>query len=475
MMLDADQCYQALISHDVRFDGRFFVAVASTGIYCRPICTSRPARRRNCGFFPSAAAAERAGFRPCLRCRPELGPGLAAIDATRRLAQAAAHAIEDGCLADQSLAQLAQRLGVTDRHLRRVFHAEFGVAPIDYWQTQRMLLAKRLLRDTNLPITSVAFAAGFGSTRRFHAAMRQRYQLAPVELRGRASAKDPSLHFMLAYRPPYAWHEMLEFLGARAIAGVESVAGGAYRRAVVLSCGGEQFRGWIEVTRAQRSEALCLQVAASLAPVICQVLRRVRQLFDLYAAPADIEMRLGKLALVPGLRVPGAFDGFEVAVRAILGQQISVAAARVLAGRFAAAFGTGIDTPFDQVTTVFPAATQITNQTSDSIARLGVVPSRAEALWHLAAACAAGRVQLNPEAELETQLQRLRSLPGVGEWTAQYIAMRALAWPDAFPHTDLGIKKALGVTQPRRVLDAAEGWRPWRAYATMQLWRSLTA
>ncbi len=478
MTLDPHTCYRALRARDARFDGRFFVAVSSTRIYCRPVCTVKPPRRENCRFYPSAAAAESAGYRPCLRCRPELAPGNASVDATRRVAQAAASLIEDRALDADGLEAVAARLGITDRHLRRAFGAEFGVSPVEFAQTQRLLLAKRLLTDTALPVTEVAFASGFGSLRRFNALFRERYRLQPTQLRRRmraqAAAGADALQFELAFRPPYDWPALAGFLGARAIAGVEAVEDGAYRRTARVELDGKEHRGWIEAALSPKKPALRIAVSASLARVLPPVLSRVKALMDLSCNPVEIAQALGDLgARHPGMRVPGAFDGFEVAVRAILGQQISVAGARTLAGRFAEAFGDPLETPFESLRTLFPTADRVAQVSEQRIGRIGLPAARARTILALARAVARGEVVLVPNADIEATLERLRALPGIGEWTAQYIALRALAWPDAFPHTDYGVMKALKLTDPKRVLAAAERWRPWRAYAVMHLWQSL--
>jgi AraC family transcriptional regulator of adaptative response / DNA-3-methyladenine glycosylase II len=476
MTLDSSICYRALRARDARFDGRFFVAVSSTRIYCRPICTVKPPKRENCRFFPSAAAAESSGYRPCLRCRPELAPGNASVDATTRLAQAAATLLEDRTLEDEGLDAVAVRLGITDRHLRRAFGAEFGVSPVEFAQTQRLLLAKRLLTDTALPVTDVAFASGFGSVRRFNTLFRSRYRLRPSELRRRRApggAAD-ALSFELSFRPPFDWPAVSAFLGARAIDGVEAFEAGRYRRTVRIRGDGKEDTGWIAVEMSPRKPTLRVAVSASLAKALPPVLSRVKALMDLACHPAEVAQALGALAKRhPGLRVPGAFDGFEMAVRAILGQQVTVAGASTLAGRFAAAFGDAITTPFDSLTTLFPTASRIAALTPGRVARLGMPRARARTIVALARAVEDGRVALEPSADIDATLAALSALPGVGEWTAQYIAMRALSWPDAFPHTDLGVMKALGETSARRVLAAAEAWRPWRAYAVMHLWQSL--
>lgn len=475
MWTDPATCYRALRARDARFDGQFFVGVTSTGIYCRPVCGARPVKRENCRFFPSAAAAEADGFRPCLRCRPELAPGHASVDAGGRLARAAANMIEDGVLADGRLDGLAARLGASDRHLRRVFAAEFGVSPVAYAQTQRLLLAKRLLTDTALPVTEIAMAAGFGSLRRFNASFRERYRMQPRDIRKtpEAAARN-ELVFELAYRPPYAWEPQLAFLRERSIEGVESATAKRYLRTVAIARETTTHTGWIAVEHRVRRRTLRVTLSGSLARVVPEALGRVKHLFDLACRPDEIERHLGDLAAdAPGLRVPGAFDGFETAVRAVLGQQITVAAARTLAGRIAAAFGEALETPFADLTHTFPTAERLAAASGDELGRLGVIRSRQRAIRALAEACASGALVLAPGADVERTLAALRALPGVGEWTAQYVAMRALAWPDAFPHTDYAVVKALGEDSPRRVLDAAERWRPWRAYAAVHLWNSL--
>lgn len=473
MILDAEACYQAMLTHDTRFDGAFFVGVSSTRIYCRPICRVKTPRRENCTFYPSAAAAEVAGFRPCLRCRPELAPGSSPMDAVSRLAVAASGRIEEGALTDGSVAGLADELGVSERHLRRVIHAELGVSPIQLAQTQRLLLAKRLLTDTALPIGEIAFASGFSSLTRFNTLFRERYRLSPTQIRkSRAAAPAETLLCELAYRPPLAWDALLAFLGARASCGVEQIDGRRYRRTVVL---GRQ-RGWLVAEPSSNRHTIRVEVSAALAPKLLPLLARARRLFDLNAEPERIAAHLGPLAAAnPGLRVPGAFDGFEIAVRAILGQQVSVRAATTLAGRFTAAFGEPVETPFAGLTHATPTAERVAGAQVEEIAALGILPSRARSILALAEAVVSGRLVLEPAADVETALGRLKELPGVGEWTAQYIGMRALAWPDAFPHTDLAIRKAMSGMRAKDIVEAAEAWRPWRAYAAMHLWESLGA
>ena len=471
MLLDSDQCYRALVTHDTRFDGRFFVGVGTTGIYCRPVCTARTPLRHNCSFFPSAAAAEAKGYRPCLRCRPELAPGYAAVDANRRLAQSAARLIEDGRLQDASLADMADQLHVTDRHLRRVFQQEFGVAPVEYAQTQRLLLAKRLLTDTDMAVLDVAMASGFASLRRFNDLFRTRYRMTPGEMRKSRAANAPAdrLQFDLAYRPPYDWPAMLAFLGKRAITGVEVVDGRIYRR--TLRSG--KAAGWVQVTPAPRRPALRVTMSTCLAGSIPNVLARVKHLFDLACRPDEIAAALGPIAAAnPGLRLPGAVDGFEVGVRAILGQQVTVRAATTIAARFARAFGERIETRHAGLDTLFPTPAMVATLAEGDIASKGIIATRARAIVGLARAIDAGRLHLDPSADVDATIVALREIPGVGPWTAEYIAMRALAWPDAFPHPDVAALKAMKLTGAK-ALTAADAWRPWRGYAVIHLWKSL--
>jgi AraC family transcriptional regulator of adaptative response / DNA-3-methyladenine glycosylase II len=473
MQLDADQCYRALRAHDARFDGRFFVGVATTGIYCRPVCPARTPRPASCRFFPSAAAAEAGGFRPCLRCRPELAPGFAVVDANRRLAEAAARAIEDGRLEESGLPHLASRLGVTDRHLRRVFQQEFGVAPIEYAQTQRLLLAKRLLSDTDLPVLDVALASGFASLRRFNHLFRTRYRMTPGDLRRDAPRRPAGvLVFDLAFRPPYDWGAMIDFLGKRAIPGVEAIDRGRYVRTLRIA----GAAGWVMASTSPRKSSVRVTVSASLAAHIPAVLARLKHLLDLACRPTEVAASLGALAAShPGLRLPGAVDGFEVATRAILGQQVTVRAATTQARRFAAAFGPAADVPVPGLDRYFPSAAEVALLEPTDIAGQGIIATRARAIVALAREVAAGRIALDVGSDAAATIAALQELPGVGPWTAEYIAMRALGWPDAFPPGDVAVLKAMGTRDRREALERAEAWRPWRAYAVLHLWKSLEA
>ncbi len=478
--IDPQAAYRAVQAHDARFDGRLFVGVTSTGIYCRPVCRVRTPMQRNCRFFANAPSAEAAGFRPCLRCRPELAPGLSLVDSPQVLAAMAARLIDEAARAgdDLYLPDVAARLGVTDRHLRRIFAAMHGVSPIDYLTTQRLLLAKRLLTDTPLPVTEVALASGYSSLRRFNDAFATRYRMSPTALRReRGFTPRGALVLRLAYRPPFDIDGLLRFFAQRQVAGVESVdvAAGSLKRTLAVAHRGQTLRGWLAGRFVAQRHEFELQVAATLMPALGSVLERVRQGLDLDADPAPIDAAMTALPgpRVAGLRVPNGIDGFEAAVRVILGQQVTVAAARTLAARLVERFGVPITTPHDALTRCFPDAVTLAAANAEAIGRLGIVRQRVGALQALAREVAAGRIVLHRGAPLAPTLDALRALPGVGEWTVQLIAMRALAWPDAFPATDIGVMNALGTRDAKAVDARSQAWRPWRSYAVMKLWQSL--
>ena len=479
-------CYRALQAHDARFDGRFFVGVTSTGIYCRPICRARLPARRHCTFHATAAAAEAAGFRPCLRCRPELAPGVTAREASAALAHAAARMIDDGAADHERLTRLAERIGVSARHLRRMFADEFGVTPVHYAQTHRLLLAKRLLTDTALPPAVVAAASGFRSHKRMASSLTERYGLSPLRLRRAGGAARPggdTLELSLAYRPPYDWAHLLAFFAKRAIPGVEDVTATTYRRVVRFAPtqgGAAAVTGWIEVDHRPERHALRLRLPDTLAVALQPLLVRCKRVFDTAAEPDLIAAALGPLAAdAPGVRLPGAFDGFELALRAILGQQVTVQAARTLATRFVDAFGEAAATPFAALSRAFPQPARVARLARDDIARLGIVGARADAMIALARAVDDGTLTLVEGADPEATVRALCAVRGIGPWTAHYIAMRALAWPDAWPPKDVALLNALALANTgagQRTADAlAAAWRPWRSYAVLHLWRSLDA
>ncbi|RYX90145.1 MAG: DNA-3-methyladenine glycosylase 2 family protein [Comamonadaceae bacterium] len=487
---DDDARYLALKARDARFDGSFFIGVTSTGIYCRPVCKVKVPRRENCRFFGHAAQAENAGFRPCLRCRPELAPQSSGVwsiqDASYILAHQAARLLDepDAWAGEPpSVEKLAARLGVSDRHVRRIFEAQFGVSPVQYMQTRRLLTAKQLLADTGLPITQVALVSGFASVRRFNAAFVAHYGLNPTQLR-RVGATGPAkgIAVKLGYRPPYDAAAMMGFFARRIINGIEFVDNEPGKRGLGrtlrVESGGKVHAGWMAGHFDEAHSQVVLTVSDSLREVLPLVIRRLRAALDLDADPQAINTVLhDSFPQGDGLRVPGAMDGYELAVRAVLGQQITVAAARTLAQRLVDTFGEPVDTPWPTLTRLFPAAHVLAQASGDSLGRLGIVRQRQAAIVGIARAVADRTLQLHGGANLNATLAALKELPGIGDWTAQYIAMRALRWPDAFPAGDVALHKALGVAgmkNPAREAEAASlAWQPWRSYAVIRAWARL--
>ena len=486
--IDEDACYRALCSHDARFDGQFFTAVTSTGIYCRPVCRVRTPRRENCRFFAHAAQAEHAGFRPCLRCRPELAPldrHWSTEDASTILVQQATLWLDDpqhwqddgGAMGER----LAARLGVSDRHLRRVFEERLGVSPLQYLLTRKLLTAKQLLADTDLPITQIALASGFGSVRRFNAAFLDHYRLNPTQLRRetapRARDAGQGTCVRLGYRPPYDVAATLGFFRQRMIEGVAFVDEAQLRLGQTLSMtvGDRTYQGWLLARFDDTRNQLELRVSDGLRDVLPQVIHRLRAALDLDADPGAIAAVLHTpFPDGDGLRVPGALDGFELAVRAVLGQQITVAAARTLAQRLVNRFGEPIETPFPALTRLFPTPAVLAQAGGDGLGELGIVRQRQAAIVALARGVAEQGLVLNGSADVPATITALKALPGIGDWTAQYIAMRALRWPDAFPAGDVALHKAMGVQEarfPAREAEAAsQAWKPWRSYAVVRAW-----
>ena len=476
---DAQGYYRAVVAKDTRFDGVFFTGVKTTGIYCRPVCSAKTPRASSCVFFSSAAAAEAGGFRPCLRCRPELAP----YALQQNLAFAVWQKIAAGALNEGDLEQLSEQVGLSSRQLRRVLLQEFGVSPVELAQTQRLLFAKKLLQETNLPMIELAYAAGFGSVRRFNALFEQRYKMTPRSIRRSAAEDDgKGLVLRLAYRPPYAWNAILTYLAGRAMPGLEAVSDQAYLRSVKM----EGKTGWLKVSHLPERGQLALQVAPSLSSVLMPLLAKVRAQFDLEANPSVIHAHLStdhllaqQMARTPGLRVPGAFDIFELAIRAVLGQQVSVAGATTVSGRLVRAFGESIDTPFAAVTHHFPSIALLAQLPVEDIAKIGVPKSRAATIQNVARFALAGGLQQKIGASADAVVADLKTVVGIGEWTAQYIALRALRFPDAFPAGDLGLQKAAASAPQTRItekqlLERAKAWSPWRSYAALLLWQSLS-
>ncbi len=477
-------CQQALDARDARFDGLFYVGIVTTRIYCRPTCPSRRATPDHRRFYDSAAAAERAGFRPCLRCRPELAPGLTLAGAVSRLASRAAHRICAGALNGRSVAELAAELAVSERHLRRALRREIGVSPLELAQTQRLLLAKRLLADTRLTVTDIAFASGFESLRRFNFAFHERYGMSPSAVRRPAAAAAAALaserlRMTLAYRPPFAWGVLTAFLDREAIPGVEAVEGGRYVRTV--RTGGRS--GVVGVADAPREGQLRIDLSPSLLPVLMPLLARLRQLFDLDAQPAVVDAHLARGGLArlvrkrPGVRLPGALDGFEVGLRTLLHGERSGAGSeakdRELAGRVVRALGEPIAagaTEMPALDRLAPDAGRVAEAGAAGLRALGVPRRRAEALAAFARAVAEGTLALDPGGDAAETQRALMAITGIEERLATTIVMRALSWPDAFPASDRALQLAAGATSGRSFLAAAESWRPWRAYAALHLW-----
>jgi AraC family transcriptional regulator of adaptative response / DNA-3-methyladenine glycosylase II len=443
--VNSEALYKAVQERDARFAGRFFIAVRTTRIYCRPGCPAKTPRRENVQFFPSAAAAQSAGFRACLRCRPDAAPGSAAQAGTSAVLGRALRLLEESGEATG----LAERLGISDRHLRRLFAQHLGASPAEVLRTRRLQIARQLLDSSNLPMIDVAQAAGFQSVRRFNDAMRGAFGRTPTQLRA-AGGRAAGLLLKLPFRPPLDFAALLRFFQPRALPGVEQVADSTWRRTL--------REGVLEVRC--KGTALEVRLPAVLAPQALQIAARVTHVFDLRADPLAIHEHLQRDEVLrpflrPGLRVPGSWDPFEMAVRAILGQQITVRAARTLAERLVEEHGEAL--PHGRL---FPTAAKLAQ-----VELTGMPASRAKAVAGLARAVASGQVRLDGTQGAEALLE----LPGIGDWTAQLIAMRALGEPDAFPAADLGLCKSLSLT-PRELTARAEQWRPWRATAAAALW-----
>lgn len=477
--LDRSALDRARFSRDPRFDGKFFIAVTSTGIYCRPVCPSPTSKNSNVRYYATAAAAAEAGFRPCLRCRPEAAPGTPAWLGTSAVVRRALRLIHDGALDEASVDALATRVGVGPRHLHRLFVQHVGASPVAVAQTRRLHFAKRLLDETALPITQIALAAGFGSLRRFNDAFLSTYRRPPRELRkrrggGLAAEGGDEVILRLAFRPPYDWVQVRDFLATRAVPGVERVDARGYAR-TVWSEGGHAI---VCVRALEGEDALELRVRGATPAALFQLSSAARRTFDLSADPARITLAFKSDPLIaplvkqrPGLRIPGAWDPFECAVRAVLGQQVSVAAARTLAERLVARAGQPINAGADRLTHLFPSPAALATADLDG---LGLTGARVGALHALAHAVIEGAVDFAaPTDEVTTALARL---PGFGDWTAQYVALRALGEPDAFPSADLVLRRVAAAggapLSARELQERAEAWRPWRGYAVLHLWRA---
>jgi len=462
--LSLDTYQRARSTRDARFDGKFFIGVLTTGIYCRPICPAQAPKEQNIRYFPTAAAAAEAGLRPCLRCRPETSPGTPAWMGTSTTVSRALRLIGECALDDSGVEELAERLGLSSRQLRRLFQQHLGASPVTVAQTRRVHFAKRLMDETSLPLAGIALASGFRSVRQFNDVFRSLYGRPPRDFRKKAAPSAQGAYtFRLSYRPPYAWDAVLRFLQLRAIPGVESVIDAEYGRTFVL----DGKAGRLSVVRAQEGDAVILRVEYPEPSQLFRIVERTRRIFDLGADPHLVAAQLGidpqmqpLLERLPGLRVPGAWDGFELAVRAILGQQVSVAAATTMSGRIANSYGQ----PFGEGSRLFPDAAALAEADLTSI---GLTKQRAATIQELAARVASGEIRF--DAPVEGLRSALLSVRGIGPWTVEYVAMRALGEPDAFPDTDLALRKAV----PQGLMERSALWRPWRAYAAMYLWMNL--
>jgi AraC family transcriptional regulator of adaptative response / DNA-3-methyladenine glycosylase II len=486
MGLDADSCYKVLLARDRRFDGLFFVGVSTTGIYCRPICPARTPGRDRVTFFRHAAEAEQAGYRACFRCRPEVAPGnstTASTDATSRLVREGLSKIAQGYLNEHFLEDLAENLGVSSRHLRRSIEAEVGVSPVMLAQTRRLALAKQLLHDTNLPMTEIAHASGFASVRRFNALVQSRFGRSPTSVRRAhgASGKGGTFALRLDYRPPFDWQHLLEFLGDRAMFGIERVEGETYFRTVPIGNGAAE----ISVTNDAVRSRIVAEIPVQLAPLAMDLSNRLRRLFDLDARPDVIEKELGRdkwlgpiVKKQRGTRLPGAFDPFEIAIRSVLGQQVTVAGATTLAKRVVEKFGREVsigEHGKSRIARIFPSAETMANASLADVRAIGMPEARAKTVLAIARKIADGDLVLTAGADPEVAIASMTDIAGVGNFTSHVVAMRALRYVDAFPSSDLGVRKALASKNARELEGRAEAWRPWRAYAVIHLWRNAHA
>ena len=478
MLFDAERCWRAIETGDARFDGWFFCGVTSTGIYCRPSCPARTPRRENVRFYPSAAAAQAAGFRACKRCRPDATPGSPEWDRRADVVGRAMRLIADGVVDREGVSGLASRLGYSERHLHRQLAAVVGAGPLALARAQRAQTARVLLETTTLPITQIAFAAGFASVRQFNATVREVFAVAPRELRTRAArhgrpAESGAVALRLPYRAPCDAAGLLAFLGTRAVPGVEELDGGIYRRSLRLPHG----EGIVELAAGGPGHVAARFWLADLRDLAAAT-QRCRALLDLDADPHSVLDALGGDPLIgahvraaPGRRIPGHVDGAELAVRAVLGQQVSVAGAATLAGRLTARYGEPLRRPLGTLTHLFPAAEALAGADP---ADLPMPHARRRALLGLCTAMSRGDLSLDPGADRDEALGWLRALPGIGPWTAAFVAMRALRDPDAFLPSDLGVRRALERLgedgRPPAAERLAERWRPYRAYALAHLW-----
>lgn len=477
--LTFEVAYDIFKNRDRRFDGLIFIGITSTGIYCRPICPARPAKMENCQFYNSAALAEKAGFRPCLRCKPERAPHAYHSKNLSDLVVRGTQKIEQALDRDWNLEDLAQSLKVSSRHLRRCFVEDLGVTPTQFLRSVRLLRAKQLLSDTHLSITQVAYASGFKSIRTFNETIKRHYHLKPSAIRKQQKSKAFSeniIQLKCGFRPPYDWDALLSYFKGRSNNGAELVKDGVYYRTVAL----KKYEGWLSVALNKKDQHLDISISYSLHQIVNEVLAKIQRQFDVHANPMLINEVLEKSPLLqksisenPGLRSPGSFDAFEMLTRVILGQLISVKAATTLMQRFVETYGQPIKTPIPELQKIAPTAERIATVDRDELAKIGIQRKKAQTIIDCAQLLLSGELDFSLGADQEQLKKTLMNISGIGPWTVEYMLMRGLSWPDAFPSTDLGVQKALGTKNKKEIEQMGAAWSPFRAYATQHLWKMM--
>ena len=476
--------YNAFVSKDERFDGKFFAGITTTGIYCRPICKARLPKKENCVFFKTKAEAEKAGFRPCLICRPELAPEYSIVNAKKTIAEQTLSMLNQNACDENVLENISKKLGYSDRHIRRVFQEEFNVSPIEYLQTNRLLLAKKLLTDTKLSIQDVAIGSGFKSLRNFNNSFKKHYKIAPSYFRKREKQKDTTndeIIVYLSYKPPYDWDSLLYFLKMREVKDMEIITDKTYTRAISVQGKNETFEGYIKVENKEDKNALKVGVSYGLIKILSVVLNKVKNLFDLTSNPEIIYDNIKSLNEIKpnlckiGTRVPGAINVFEIAVRAVLGQLVSIKTACTLVKRFVEKFGKKINTGIDGISIAFPEPKAIldTENAVEEMKSIGIHYAKGNAILELAKYYNKIGNDYSQLADIQEEIVKLKAIKGIGNWTANYIAMRAMNYTDSFLATDYGVVKALEPIKPKEIEKISEKWSPWRSYITVNIWNSL--